>query len=402
MKRSIKLSAAVFLLAVTLTSTSFSDRSTQAKAKITLDCPNSFEDWTQWRKKAVETALESRFTTGIDSIHSKITTCRESLMALGSKAQCFANLDRFSRQISRNSSSEYSLGFHMSDVEYSRTTEREGIGSLPASFLDSGLLKDMVESSADRWPELASKIQSLGPKGTLAFPYSTKYLKSGEGRLLVYIPGESRDVFSQFTINAEQKGQLPGARSVITVVKKDEQGNDLLNPQVYFSEFSEHKGNCYSCHKSPLISIRPDESKFDFAAFGESLKTVNSIMGSYSNAEIVGIEEDDYGPEFGLNALSEETCSNAIHKTRKTAFNCADCHNGSDRGVMNFPSGLDLPLSNHTNFAENFYEGKARLSAAHGDLNGDALECLVQEYYGDFKDVLKGRFNEWLMQPECK
>jgi hypothetical protein len=203
---------------------------------------------------------------------------------------------------------------------------------------------------------------------------------------------------------------------------KSESGKKLDKPLVYFNDIwrkrdktieivnriveNNRMENCFSCHKSPLITVYPDEGGFNFKKFGERLTRLNNIMSTYSSAKYFGVEESNFGPGMGLSILSACAKAKAMDNDLEHEFNCVDCHNGRVRGVLNFPSGLDLQLPEGTSMVKLFVKDYGIMPPLYHNFSADqrkiVFECLVEDYYGDFIDPKKGRLNRWLLQADCK
>jgi predicted GNAT superfamily acetyltransferase len=73
---------------------------------------------------------------------------------------------------------------------------------------------------------------------------------------------------------------------------------------------------------------------------------------------------------------------------------------------LNFPSGLDHQLPDESNLVKLFVRSYQLMPPLHSQLSSSAVDavyqCLIEDYYGDFKDVNRGRFNQWLLQEDCQ
>lgn len=393
------------------------------------DCPQGFEAWIKWRQEALTQANKMQFVSGLNAIQATFQSCKRSFDELGPQKKCFENLDKFSFTSYQTHIKNHSLGLDTSDSDYFAYLKANELGTLPDAFVDSAVLKKIDSTSESEYPNLADYIQSIGPKGTISFYYASKDIPSVDdasvkGRIFVYIPGDKKDIVSQYAVGIGKKGKLPNAISVITVLKVDSQGHQLEKPLVYYNDLwrkrtgnsiavenriveNRRMENCYSCHKSPFIPIYPDADTFDFQKIGDRLTAANALMSKYGTAVYVGINSEEYGPPMGLTASSISECqaSQSISAETRANLNCADCHNGHDRGSLNFPSGLDSQLPGSTSLVKLFVQKFGLMPPMHQNLKPEEreaiLKCLVNDYYGDFNDIHKGRLNKWLLQEDC-
>lgn len=390
-------------------------------------CPQTFEDWRQWRLAMLTETVGQNYSSGINTIQATFQRCRRELHQLGEKAACFERLRMFSLQKYRTHVKGLSLGLSMSDADYMERMAALGIGSLPEQYLSEDFLRRLDEIGNGSYAAIASEVERIGPSGTIAFPYTSKHLPSVDdaqvsGRLFVYIPGERYDIYSQFGIGLGKDGQFPNSISVITVLKRDQSGKELYPHEVYYNDIWRTRGdrvtignritvnrrmeNCFDCHKSPLIPVYPDRETFDYNQFGARLARVNEIMSGVK-AAYVGLDAENFGPGIGVASLEGLACAERVQdKTKIEGYlDCNDCHNGKVRGVLNFPSALDLQLPNSTNLVSLFVREYGIMPPTHEDLSPDErdviYQCLIEDFYGDFKDPHKGRFNKWLLQETC-
>lgn len=398
-------------------------------------CPQSWHEWVSWRDEILSKSLATQYSTKLNLIQMKLRMCRESLERYDRKS-CMQNLDDFTAQKYRTHVKGQSLGLKMTDEEYYKHVRRENIGTLPEYFLSHEFLHALdtpTDSTYTNVLKLINNYNKTHSTNVIGFPYSSQHLPSVDdaetyGRFFLYIPGNSIEKFAQYGIGSEVEGKNPNSISVISVIK----ASDHKPAKAYFNDLwrirkagtynitTRLKANgrmelCYSCHKSPLIPIVPEKSTFDYIRYGLSLAKANAIMSQYGNAEYFGIDPTNYGPGIGIEKNLEpdaiEECAGASDFTREElkqiqlALKCQNCHNGQHRGLLNFPSGLDHQISKSKSLVHLFMEDYGimpPLMEKQGDRVQRAIaRCLIADYYGDFQDLNKGRFNEWLRNDRC-
>ena len=174
---------------------------------------------------------------------------------------------------------------------------------------------------------------------------------------------------------------------------------------------------CYSCHKSPLIPIFPNRDRFNFEKYGLSLSKINNLMSQYSDGVTVGISAKHFGPPMGITreltnsdikkcAQIEdgETFSESEYDQVRTGTRCHGCHNGLQRGALNFPSGLSTQLEGGKSLAELFVYHYRIMPPGPFEADKVSLaifRCITDDYYGDFVSINRGKLNSWLTNDTC-
>jgi hypothetical protein len=191
--------------------------------------------------------------------------------------------------------------------------------------------------------------------------------------------------------------------------------------------------NCYNCHKTPVIPIRPAE-EYEFnengalvvkrSGRGEIPARLNRLIKRHGPPDFGGLlDPDAYGPPLGpANRVRPDSLlrqaaaglglgAGSFDKIRKN-MKCSECHDGRDRGSINFPqalvSNMDLADLIHPDtgksmplvktYVENGWmpPGNSLTAAERKALH----RALMLEYYdlstgtGLFVDWLNGRSSE--------
>lgn len=190
---------------------------------------------------------------------------------------------------------------------------------------------------------------------------SVPNLPAGFWRILILIETPDYDQWMQIAEYDGPPRTLARNIDFSVVQKRDEQGNVLAQPRFFFSGYSrlpgndgrwEHEGvgskfplnRCVMCHPSGLRGITPVPGS---VAEGElaSLKYVQDKMEKAPLSSFDGFYDTARrGPIMGLvdppgRASVLERCASQLSaESRKrvgAAMNCASCHDGKDRGVIN-------------------------------------------------------------------
>lgn len=190
---------------------------------------------------------------------------------------------------------------------------------------------------------------------------SVPNLPAGFWRILILIETPDYDQWMQIAEYDGPPRTLARNIDFSVVQKRDEQGNVLAQPRFFFSGYSrlpgndgrwEHEGvgskfplnRCVMCHPSGLRGITPVPGS---VAEGElaSLKYVQDKMEKAPLSSFDGFYDTARrGPIMGLvdppgRASVLERCASQLSaESRKRvggAMNCASCHDGKDRGVIN-------------------------------------------------------------------
>ncbi len=262
--------------------------------------------------------------TGHDQILSRIKRCDSAeFYKKLNQNQCLTNLKKFSESMRYEQRPGHAYGFLISDEEYFSDPDRAKYLELPKIF-KNGL--------PDNWRALVEKENRNGANWEFV-RFRSRLVQNmpnvSYDRLTFMRQTETYDQWIQFTLQGfdVMERQLPGAFAyidLITMVKKDKNGQKLKVPKILFKEFQRDiKGeqpvlkkasvSCYSCHPNGPRPIRPDPSSVDSQEM-ETLERWNKIMSSYGGIDFDGaIDVKAHGPAYGKNGGQ---------------FSCTKCHNG--------------------------------------------------------------------------
>lgn len=300
-------------------------------------------------------------------IGNTLESCKAIVTATPQLAACTTHLKGFALASQRRNTRK-SMGFNFSNAAY---LSRQEDPSNPNGMME--------------FPEVLKKghqttlgaLEAVAKKNDWAYAIHKSGLISG-ARFFLYIPGSDFDKFiiydtdetgSLKTFPSYQNGN-PTYPSLITVQKKDKDGNILMRPKLHFRDvvlggeiyLGKGKPNanskCYSCHPSGLRPLIPYTSTFTAAdalpsdppAIQQMTRAergmarvleFNKIFESYGNVEF----NDAYIPEEHGPPLGK-------------AQGCTDCHDGQTRGILNYSTQISqieekmvgellMPFSDH-------------------------------------------------------
>ena len=451
-RRPLVLAAMLGLIAVNackhpaevgLASADVGDRSDQP-------CPSTAAGWQQWQNAAIDGLLSSNFAdVKVAATTSTLQKCSADRGAVAQKNKvCLANLERFATALMWPQQAGHSLGFSTTDQEYYVSSPFPEMLQPPKELTSGDFLRwlddDAVGPGTGREKALAyidhinAGIVNNDLKW-IPFMYRSQHLPTPDGsgalgRFFVYVPDPRFDRFIQFGLRNAPSDPLPNSYSVVTVQKTDPSSNQKLSPpKVWLNDLWRLRNgggitlstrlkeagsleNCYDCHKSAVLAITPDPLWFDAARFGDSLKRVNRIIGTAAAAQYVGIDMAAFGPGLGPTALSSRTpdfvkaCSGntvtdpARIAVLQRAMSCERCHNGDQRGPLNFPSALrDMPQPFGRSLVDRYITVHKTMppGATLSDAERTALHrCLKLEYFGGVAGQ-PGVLRDWLAQAQC-
>ena len=399
------------------------------------DCPSSEQDWLKWKDNILSQTLATQFSRNLNLIHLKLKKCQKNLEVLGPKKQCFDHLFDFTEQKFRSHQKNFTLGVEMSDSEYFYLAPSFGADTLPKELLSQEFLSALDHPKDKDFSNVISLIDRYNQQRAskmIAFPYTSRHLESVDDaktfwRFFIWIPGSKTDMVAQFGVGTSVESEQSSIISIIAV-KSSEKGkkkvfyNDLWRQRengeisvVTRYEINGRSELCYTCHKSPFIPIVPEPDSFNFERFGLSLSQANMLMSQYSGGKYVGITPDHFGPGMGIrrNLTKAEIieCSQELDfspdefQQIREGVKCQSCHDGHQRGILNFPSGLSHQVTKTDSLVELFVHNYQLMPPTMDELNSKVrkgiFQCLVYDYYGDFQSVDKGRLTRWLANDQC-
>jgi hypothetical protein len=257
------------------------------------------------------------------------------------------------------------------------------------------------------------------------------------GRVLIVLPGKKFDqwfMISRPTDELDGGLKEGGAFSLVSVQKQSASGEELNQPVVRFQDFwrvwdkgkpqistrlAEGRGleNCYRCHKTGVLGLNP---KPDFKPASlipgtpgpKLVDEINLIAKKYGNSRVDQIDSRAFGPAIGpvgaqsrddsfFKSCAKDLSRDSYPRIRK-AMDCASCHDGNTKGILNWPMGLE-DVKIFSTFTRDRMPPHSKLTP---DEKLALTQCLLTEYYGP--DYDKGpRFSpssiygSWLQPKNC-
>ena len=413
-------------------------------------CPAGAAGWQQWQHAAISGLFSSGFADAkVAATTRTLQKCSADLGALAPKTRgCLANLESFATALFWPQQPGHTFGLATTDQQYYAMSPFPEMLQAPPELTSADFLKwlddDAVGSGKLENKALAyiDKINAGIARDDLKwipFIYRSQHLATPDGsgalrRFFVYVPDPRFDRFIQFGLRNTPSDSLPSSFSVVAVQKTDPSNNQKLStPKVWLTDlwrlrnaggitlstrFKETGSleNCYDCHKSPVLSIRPDPRSFDESRFGDVVKRVNRIIGRYAAAQYAGIDMAAFGPGIGPTDLSSRTpdfiqaCSGntvtdpARIAVLQQAMSCERCHDGAQRGHLNFPSALrEMPQPIGRSLVDRYIAVHKNMppGVTLSDAERAALyRCIKSEYFGGIAGQ-PGVLHDWLAQSEC-
>jgi len=434
----------------------------------------STADWIKWRDSQIRTILEPTLVSGgelvlsRDEVSIRAARAYETLEPLLKADPKFlsrdpalnkelANFTAFLRaqhwmQVRDSTGKEtHVLGLEMTDDDYWKFAEPyvklpELLRSQP--FLDA-MRSPQGYQQAINLIEAHNKTLSQDKKWTV-LPFMARFILSVDrttyGRLLVFVPdetlpdGSTLDRWIQFAIATPIQIKTEEIQSVsIVAVRRNVPPNGTTS--AYMVDYMRHREsqsgqidlvptmklphnpskNCYDCHKSPALPIRPEtEYVFDTeghlvpktVGVGETTKRLNTRIRAYGNDQ-TGVQDlKAYGPSIGpasrqrsddyVRALVPEMkLTDAAVAKIKGSMKCSSCHDSF--APLNYLLAVrtnrdEEAFKDHTNMVQTYVKkGWMPPGNTLSPTERSALwKCLSREYFdpafgsGVFVDWLKG------------
>jgi hypothetical protein len=209
----------------------------------------------------------------------------------------------------------------------------------------------------------------------IAFPFRAQFIKSVDkttyGRLLVLVPntelpdGRLLDRWIQFGLATPDQSPTPRVESVsmISTVRdpavpgqskayfmdflREPDSSGMITPiPTFFLLAPSPSKNCYDCHKSAVLPIRP-KSAYAFDSNGalipapddsnQDVARVNRIMKEYGRSDLGHLDTEAYGPSLGSSqteatdafieqSTKDQPISPSSYEHIRANMNCAKCH----------------------------------------------------------------------------
>lgn len=408
-------------------------------------CPSGKTQWQDWNRVRVEHLFTGDFREYVvNSIVENVELCQPELKAAPAFAECVSPLSRFAKSRWWDLQKGHSMGASFSDADYFDKVPYAEFLELPQELKDPDFLSWVEDERETANLEKAlAYIERLNAAKAddekwITFLYRSQHLATPDqtgalGRFFVYVPGKDFDRYFQFGLRSNPADELPKAFSVVSVQKTDPSTGKPLpialarakdfwrlrrSNGIELSTRFKVKGaleNCYRCHKSAVLPIAPDKSVFDEKRFGEKMRLVNRLMKRHASATLFGSDPESYGPGLGpLNPPSRtdnfmKACANgriadpARLAVIQSAMNCQKCHDGSDRGLLNFPSAKTLQPQSRKTLVHQYVIDHEKMPPGV-KLSHEEREvlagCLKQEFYDDVGGSV-GLLKSYLLNESC-
>lgn len=423
----------------------------------------SIAEWTAWRDKQIKFILSPSPRLGSESVIAReevSAKCAEAFRlmerALRSDPSFWSNdsarqkelypfykfVNAQQRMSVRGATGELShaLGFEISDVAYADFAGNAI--EFPDLLKSQEFLEKMADpkgySDAVAMIEIQNESLPAGQKW-IVLPYAAQFIKSVDrttyGRLLVLIPGDLIEKWFLFAIATPDLDPVPSvvSVSVVSIVRSTSgspakafladfvRWKDLLGDYRLVSTTRLSKNpskNCYDCHKSAVIPIRPElEYEFDRAGMlvqkvkdvGAIPAWINARIRTYGKVDFGPQDTAAYGPSIGppnrrrsdsfIRESSGLDLSDESVRRIKDAMKCGGCHDTF--APINYPEAMRTDrdvksVKTKLGIAQTFVE-KGWMPPGN-DLTLQERKalwrCLSREYFDPEKGT--GLFVEWL------
>ena len=416
-----------------------------ARAAAILPCPTDLPGWREWHERTTDSFFASNLSNEtLLEIGEALRRCKPQLDAVPAAQRCMSNFSSFFEAASRDKlMSGHLVGASIPDEQYFSEMPYPAMLEMPEELKHQQFLRwldandDASLTSALHYIDGINETIPDPRLEWIAFLYQSQHLPTPDdtrslGRFFVYIPGEDFDQHFQFGLQQDPAGALAKAVSVVAVQKTDAgTGKALRTPRARMKDFWRNRNgarieistryketgaaeNCYACHKQATLPITPNPLVFDEARFGEKLHRVNAIMTRYGAIDLDGFTRSAYGPPMGPRTSPLRTpeflaaCSAGSVEPERLArlgeaMQCANCHDGTWRGELNYPSGIQLQPQGETLMSwyvvhhQTMPLGVTDLSRSE---RRALVMCLNAEYYRGLGDQ-PGLLEAWMMPKEC-
>ncbi|MDI1450405.1 hypothetical protein [Polyangium sp. 6x1] len=408
-------------------------------------CPTDVSGFRDWHERTTRALFASDLENEmLLETGATLRRCKPELDAIPAAQKCMSHFSSFVEAVTRSKlMSGHKLGASMPDEEYFSEMPYPEMLELPEELKDQALLRWLDENDAASLTSALQYIDGINATITdprrqwIAFLYESTHLPTPDGtralgRFFVYVPRDDFDQYIQFGLQQDPEGELPSGVSVVAVQKTEAgTGETLRTPRARLKDFwrkrdgqrieigtrFEETGlveNCYTCHKQATLPITPDPLAFDEARFGEKLRLVNARMASHGAIDLDGFTRSAYGPSIGPRTSPLRTpeflaaCSAGLVEPERLArlgeaMQCARCHDGTQRGELNYPSGKQLQPQGGT-LVSWYVVNHQKMPLGVTDLSASErralVECLNAEYYEGFGDR-PGILEAWMLDEDC-
>jgi len=420
-------------------------------------------EWIAWRDKQIESILRPspRFGPGpVIAREEVLSKCAEAFRVMERALRSdpafwstdplrqkelftfykFVRAQQWMSVRGTNGEPSHGLGLEVSDVEHA------DLAGNAIEFPDLLKSQEFLEKMADPkgYREAVAMIENHNEglpaaQKWFVLPYAAQFIKSVDrttyGRLLVLVPGDLVEKWFLFAIATPDLDPVPSvvSVSVVSIVKSPSGGpakafladfvrwKDPLSGYrlVATTRLSKNPSkNCYDCHKSAVIPIRPElEYEFDRAGMlvpkvrdiGVIPALVNARIRAYGKVDFGPQDTAAYGPSIGpperersdafIRESSEIVLSDESVRRISSAMKCGGCHDSF--APINYPEAVRTDrdvksVKSQLGIAQTFVE-KGWMPPGN-DLTTEERKalwrCLSREYFD--QESGKGIFVDWL------
>lgn len=426
-------------------------------------------EWTTWRDGEINRILTPTYESGSEKLLMRTDVSARSAEAYNSIADLLANptfmtgkdrdaiLGNFVKFITAQhwmalkgagGSQTNALGMDISDAEY--WVYARPFTTLPSLLRSRAFLALMSHRGTYKYAVDMIEVNNAAlpqDQKWMVLPFRGQFVASVDrttfARLLVVAPnqalpdGRKLDQWVSFAIARPEMEPEPVIRSVSVIslvhdlakpgvnnayftdfFREYDRASDTITPEPTFLMAPNPSQNCYDCHKSAVIPIRP-KATYRFESDGrmveddgsaDLLARLDRLIGTYGESELGHMDSSAYGPSLGAAArvrtdefIEAATADHPIplssYAAIKENMKCAACHESfgklnyllgvrSDGDIKSFEAKHGLVQS----FIEQgFMPPGNSLNAAERHA---LWECVSKEYFNPAKGT--GAFVNWL------
>lgn len=369
-------------------------------------CPTTNDEWVIWRDGALLQLFKPDPQDNLsislrdlieqsDEIDQFVTACRATVeFAKADKAEeIIGNLGRFTKALAKNADKDHRFGFNITDAEFlARSKPQVDLPPLLASqeFLrkisDINQLAEAKKMIDDHNSQLSEE------KKWITIIYKSRFLTTPDcyntfGRFFLLVPDNGFEKWIQFGIKIpdyiEQKPspdcpvvpEKSNNLSIVSVAPIDRNGKSITLSLDYWRNYQSDGSillktryesvnqteNCFMCHKTAPLGIRPEKEYILDAAGklvensvnpGVLLEEINSRIEQKYGTLSFGpwLDPSSYGPTIGPRkardlAYMRACVNNASLSDNELArvgqnMRCESCHNDTGLGPLNVPQAL--------------------------------------------------------------
>lgn len=396
----------------------------------------SEQSWNDWRLRELKRLALASYQSNASYMYETLRKYSPQLESLGIRARCFDNLKRFTKRYWLSKQPDHKLGLDLDDAGYIATLKKKGYLTLPDPLGSQEFLDLIDKTDSDNIESIETRLRSVNPSWRV-FYFKSRNLPTvddsqARGRLFVYVPSELADKFIQFGVRDRVDAVLSESISEIVVEKSD--SNHTQSPTantVYYADLWRVRNQqhtlistrlesvktseaCYSCHQSPLLTVKPEIGSVRSDISRNHLEDINNLIKSYSSANVYSLDQADFGPSVGTLRMSGTTakavdlCVNsriadASSALRvRQAMQCDTCHNGNAQSYLHFQATYAGAIPPNESLVKRaVLEDRTmppNVELSTGERTA-VYECLLSQISSP--QDLSGDLEQWLLQSDC-